>query len=190
MIDITLYTPDVTLTPSNFTSPSIWDVMLKKVSRTKYSGHPAVSYSPYYALAPCNQETLNCPVWRLGKFRGYSPGQVKLAKGSAICLQDVSQREHPFYPNLPTLFGTLVCPLWREGENIVYEVDTHIYSYTLIPAPSSLPVTHVAIPDCLVVDADHISSSTSYPGRKDISLGSHVESKTGERGMISKPTVV
>ena len=169
MIDVTLYTPDVTfsmngtLTRSN--SPSIWDTMLKDVAATKHLGRQAANYRPYYALAPCNQEqeTLTFPAWRLGKFRGEGPPELaKLGMGSAICLQDVSQREHPFYPNLPTIFGTLVRPLWREGEHIVCELDTHLYSYTLIPAPASPFVMRVAIPHHLIIKTDHIPMFTDY----------------------------
>ena len=163
MIDVTLYTPDImssinrTLTCSN--SPSVWDIMLKDVAATKHPGHQAANYRPYYALAPCNQEqeALRFPAWRLGKFRGDGhPALAELQMGSAICLQDVSQREHPFYPNLPTIFGTLVRPLWREGEHIIYELDTHLYSYTVIPAPASPFVMRVAIPHHLLTEIDHV----------------------------------
>ena len=133
--------------------------MLKDVAATKHPGHQAANYRPYYALAPCNQEqeALRFPAWRLGKFRGDGhPVLAELQMGSAICLQDVSQREHPFYPNLPTIFGTLVRPLWREGEHIIYELDTHLYSYTVIPAPASPFVMRVAIPHHLLTEIDHV----------------------------------
>jgi len=167
-----LYTPDitpfinVTLTCSDSHTPPIWDLMLKKFASAKYQGREAADYCPYYALAPCNQEPLDYPTWRLGKFRGAFPAQLaKLAMGSAICLQDVSQREHPLYPNLPTIFGILVRPIWHEREHIIYEVDTHLYSQTLIPAPITTSATRVAIPDCLVIDTDHIPHSANNPGR-------------------------
>jgi len=171
MIDIMLYTPDVTSSVSGMLtysdSPSIWDIMLKNVASTKCLSRQAANYSPYYALAPCNQETVSFPVWRLGKFRGGgSPEQAELGMGSAICLQDVSQREHPFYPNLPTIFGTLVRQLWREGEHIIWELDTHLYSYTLIPAPTSPFVMRVAIPDRLIIETDDVPAFTSYAGQR------------------------
>ena len=139
-------------------------MMLKNFASSKYQGREAANYIPYYALAPCNQEALVYSTWRLGKFRGgFSAQLAKLTMGSAICLQDVSQRDHLEYPNLPTIFGTLVRPMWREGEHIIYEVDTHLYSHTLIPTPVTVSATSVAIPDCLVIDNDDIPyAATNY----------------------------
>jgi hypothetical protein len=166
-----LYTPNITpfinvsLTRSDSNSPSTWDLMLKNFASEKYQGREAADYRPYYALAPCNQEDLAYPTWRLGKFRGgFSAQLAKLAMGSAICLQDVSQREHTLYPNLPTIFGTLVRPIWREGEHVICEMNTHLYSHTLIPAPITTSTTRVAIPDRLVIDTDPIPHSANYPG--------------------------
>ena len=168
MIDVTLYTPDIASSINGTiacNSPSIWDTMLRDVAASKHLGRQAANYRPYYVLAPCNQdqETLSYPAWRLGKCRGDGPTELaKLGMGSAICLQDVSQREHPFYPNLPTIFGTLVRPLWCEGEHTVCELDTHLYSYTVIPTPASPFVMRVAIPHRLIDETNHIPIFADY----------------------------
>jgi hypothetical protein len=86
--------------------------------------------------------------------------------GSVICLQDVSQHEHPFYPNLPTIFGTLVRPLWCQGEHTICELNMHLYSYTVIPTPASPFVMHVAIPHCLIDETNHIPIFANYDARQ------------------------
>ena len=172
MIDVTLYTPDIASSINStitYNSPSIWDIMLRDVAASKHLGRQAANYRPYYALAPCNQEqeTLRYPAWRLGKCRVDGPTELaKLGMGSAICLQDVSQHEHPFYPNLPTIFGTLVRLLWCEDEHTICELDTHLYSHTVIPTPTSPFVMCVAIPNFLIDKTNQIPIFANYDARQ------------------------